>query len=468
VDVVSGLPSLVRCSDSVALFAAVVPPQPDVASAVDEARSDLAIVEARLELDLRDGLEDRLDGLLTRAHETGYRPLVAEVELARGQLATTAGRHEAAAADMEKAYLAALAAGDDHLAATIAAKLAFVVGVRSSDLDAGRAWLGHAEALESRLDGPPALRAARYATLGVMQYREGKLGPARESLSTALALRREQLGERHPETFALVNNLGAILAMSGMEAEANDRFQQAAGLAAEAYGEEHPITTAARMNLGNIALRKAQYEEARRIFDEVIEVRERVLGHDHPDLGQVLNNLGVTLEKLGRYEEALGTYAKSIECRKKALGDDHVDLAPAVNNMASTLVRLGRHEEARARAREATALWRKHLGEDNPSVAQSFDIEGLALLGLGRADEAVKVLVKARALLSEEGDPLLRAEVNFSLARAWWAVGKRTDAVALAREVANALKDRPDHATAVEVAAWLSQHAPQDAPSSDP
>src|SRR5262245_5625833 len=97
VDAVAALPSIARCADTAALLASVAPPaDARVALAVEAVRRDLAAVAAREQVGRYDAGLAAADAAVAAADATGYRPLVAEAQLARGRLLVLSGRQDAA------------------------------------------------------------------------------------------------------------------------------------------------------------------------------------------------------------------------------------------------------------------------------------------------------------------------------------------------------------------------------------
>jgi tetratricopeptide (TPR) repeat protein len=74
----------------------------------------------------------------------------------------------------------------------------------------------------------------------------------RPYLEQALAIYREVLGEKHPDTATSLNNLGMLLQAMGDYAGARLYFEQALAILEEALPPEHPYIQLVRKNLEEV------------------------------------------------------------------------------------------------------------------------------------------------------------------------------------------------------------------------
>ena len=175
-----------------------------------------------------------------------------------------------------------------------------------------------------------------------------------------------------------------------------------------------------------------------------------------------LQNLGMALYESGRFAEAEPPTARSLALLRKLFGDDSARTAALLLNHCEVLTALRRFDEARADIVQALAIWRKQN-------ANPFFI-GMGLLDRGRLELEAGDPKAARATLLEAGrvlakdHPPLSAEVDFALARTFWAVpADRGKAVPLARQARAVLATTGDGARKVaEIDAWLAAHAGGD------
>jgi tetratricopeptide (TPR) repeat protein len=166
--------------------------------------------------------------------------------------------------------------------------------------------------------------------------------------------------------FIIHNNLGAVLAREGRDAEAIPHFRQAVTIEPD-YGEAHA-------NLGHELLKTSQFDMAFSELSDALRLK--------PDLAAAQADMGMLMTNGGRLEEA----RQHFEIAER--------LAPAnaftLNNLCNVLRRLGRGEEAVARCAEALRL--------NPDFLEAHYNMGKAYAALGRKAEASAEFLKVLAL----------------------------------------------------------------------
>ena len=111
-------------------------------------------------------------------------------------------------------------------------------------------------------------------------------------------------------------------------------------------GEDHPVTLRLANNLA-VGLRGlGEYEQARDVDKDTLSRYRRVLGEDHPATLDSANNLAADLRALGEHEEARELHEDTLARRRRVLGDDHPATLRSAHNLAADLRVLGEHDQA--------------------------------------------------------------------------------------------------------------------------
>jgi tetratricopeptide (TPR) repeat protein len=97
-----------------------------------------------------------------------------------------------------------------------------------------------------------------------------------------LKLRKEVLGERHPDTIGSMADLAATYHQQGRSKEAEDIYMEVLALRKEVLGERHPDTIESMANLAATYRQQGRSKEAEEIDLEVLALRKEVLGERHP------------------------------------------------------------------------------------------------------------------------------------------------------------------------------------------
>jgi len=333
-------------------------------------------------------------------------------------------------------------------------------------------------ALPAALAGQPEVEAAARTTIGRTYWRLGDLEKAEANARRAVELRREHLGEEHPDTLEATNNLAAVLVARGRLSEAEPLLRttleiqrrvtgsddertlttmnnlgntlQNQGRLAEAeplyrevlearrrvLGQEHTDTLSSLSNLATLVLEQRRLGEAERLMREVLEMSRRVLGAEHPHTLALLNNLAALLKEQGRLSDAEPLHRLALATRQRTLGNEHPDTLLSAHNLAGVLYDMGSWPEAEALYRDVVMTRARVLGADHPETLRSMNNRAVLLRRLRRLDEAEqlqrKVLAARRRVLGDEHADTLRALSN--LGTVLEEQGKLADAEGLYRQ----------------------------------
>ena len=185
------------------------------------------------------------------------------------------------------------------------------------------------------------------------------------------------LGESHPGTLSMRNNLGAAYRAAGRLDDAIIQYERLLADHQRRSGPADPDTLSATNNLGvayNMAGRTGKSVE---LLERTVADRARILGADHPETLTSRNNLASAYAAAGRMTDALSEYERSVADRGRVLGADHPDTLRSRANLASALLDAGQADDAIALHERVTADYERVLGAEHPETL-------LARCGLAR------------------------------------------------------------------------------------
>ncbi|KAM7196692.1 hypothetical protein V8F33_006032 [Rhypophila sp. PSN 637] len=114
----------------------------------------------------------------------------------------------------------------------------------------------------------------------------------------------------------------------------NERVDQRAyDLRREVLGEKHPDTIRSIVNLAVTYHQQGRYAEAESMKINVLELQREVLGEKHSDTIESMADLAITWNSQGRQDNAIGLMNKCLRLRQTVLGPDH----PFTKQSAQTL-----------------------------------------------------------------------------------------------------------------------------------
>lgn len=203
-------------------------------------------------------------------------------------------------------------------------------------------------------------------------YVRGEHALAQACEEQALTLYRALLGEEHPATAMIMNNLAVTYEDRGKIKEALTLHQKALAIRRSTLGENHLETAFSLNNLASLYQEQGKHEQALTLLKEALAIQLQVLGDEHPTIGTTLVSLGTICHGQEQYEEALAFYQQALVIRRKALGNKHPETLAIMSSMAETHLSQHRLDEAEALLRQVLAIQRKETGQVRLEMAATF------------------------------------------------------------------------------------------------
>ncbi len=232
-----------------------------------------------------------------------------------------------------------------------------------------------------------------------------------KSCQQALEIRKEVLGEKHPDYATSLNNLAIYYSDLGDYSKAIELGKQALEVNREVLGEKHPDYATSLNNLANYYSDLGDYSKAIELNERALEIRKEVLGEKHLDYTSSLNNLAIDYSNLGNFPKSielclhLGNDSKAIELgkqaveiRKEVLGEKHPAYATSLDNLAGYYGDLGDYSKAIELSKQALEIRKEVLGEKHPVYATSLSNLALSYYDNGDCKKAVEYLQEHTSL----------------------------------------------------------------------
>jgi CHAT domain-containing protein len=154
-----------------------------------------------------------------------------------------------------------------------------------------------------------------------------------------------QLSEAQTQLNSVLASLNGVRNQVGVS-EAKPLLQQSLAIRKQQLGDNHPDTAQSLNNLAELYLSQGRYSEAEPLLKQSLAIRKQQLGDNHPDTAQSLNNLAGLYQSQGRYSEAEPLYKEALFIFKQQLGNNHPDVAQTLNNLATLYWNQGKYPEA--------------------------------------------------------------------------------------------------------------------------
>jgi CHAT domain-containing protein/Tfp pilus assembly protein PilF len=282
----------------------------------------------------------------------------------------------------------------------------------------------------------------RLAEAGQLNERAGQLyqqGKPREALplvQKALNLRKQVLGERHPDYAQSLNNLAGLYWAQGEYSKAEPLFRQALEIQKQVLGQRHPHYVQSLNNLASLYQDQGEYAQAKALFRQALDLRKEVLGEHHSDYAQSLNNLALLHYYEGEYANAEPLYRQALEIRKQGLGQRHPAYATGLDNLAALYQAQGEYAQAMPLLRQALEIRKQILGERHPDYAESLNHLAILYQAQGEYIQAEPLLRQTLAIHKEvlgERHPVYAQSLN-NLAALYYDQEEYTKAAPLYRQ----------------------------------
>lgn len=252
--------------------------------------------------------------------------------------------------------------------------------------------------IRAELKDQPETQATLLHTIGEVFYSLGLYERSATLLEEAVQLRRQTLGNEHPD---LARTLTA-LAQSLFDLGQNDRTEaltrEALAIRRKAFGNEHREVAESLNDLALLTKLKGDFATAEPLYRETIAVQRKLSGNDSLEVATPLHNLGVLLSDKKDFAGAEAAEREALEIRRKRLGPDAPDVAMTMHNLASMLRNKGDIAGAEQTLRDVLALRRKIYPEGHPQTALTLHNLGTLLRDQQRYTEAETCLREALAI----------------------------------------------------------------------
>ena len=249
--------------------------------------------------------------------------------------------------------------------------------------------------------GQQILAAHFLSCVALFLHQRGRWRENEPLIKTALRLRRNVLGEKHPDTIQIMVPLAITYRKQGRYSEAEEISVKLLDLSREVLGENHPNTASSMAGLATTYHAQGQYNKAEEICIKVLDLRREMLGEKHPDTIASMASLATTYHAQGRHDEAGVISVRALILQQEVLGETHPGTISSMVDLATTYHAQGRYNKAEKICIKVLHLRREVLGEKHPDTIASMASLATTYHAQGRHDEAGVISVRALILQQE-------------------------------------------------------------------
>jgi tetratricopeptide (TPR) repeat protein len=145
-----------------------------------------------------------------------------------------------------------------------------------------------------------------------------------EQLSVdALAMRREILGDDHPDVAWSYYNLAYVLLERGKQDEADNVLTKAFEMRGPNLPDEHPVVSSCFLLLGRSQMNDGRFDEARAAFEKCLQLRLATLPREHWLISTTESFLGQCLVRSGQRPPGIKLLREGYDELRLKLGERH-------------------------------------------------------------------------------------------------------------------------------------------------
>jgi len=224
--------------------------------------------------------------------------------------------------------------------------------IRYSELPTDQGRYGEAERLlMEALDilekgnADPIQTSAVTNRLGTLQWIQGDLETAEQSLRQTLSERQLSLPPDHPLVSESLNNLAILLEDLGRAEEALVLYREALVAVEAAFGESSDHVSSILGNIGLILSQTGEWTEAESLLRRAMAIDLQLMGPDHPVVGVDKINLGLLLCDADQPAEGLTLVTEAMGVFERFYDREQWEMGAALSARGHCLGRVGRFSE---------------------------------------------------------------------------------------------------------------------------
>jgi tetratricopeptide (TPR) repeat protein len=243
--------------------------------------------------------------------------------------------------------------------------------------------------LDTSLAPWPLERAKLHARFGQTYWGLLRQAKSRFHYQRAYDLRRETLGDDHPDTLFTLSVLAGYSNQTGRHDEAESMYRRAAEGLRDAAGPEDRRTLLAMRGwgfcLGNF---QQKHEAGKRILQEVLDTQLRVLGRADPATVDTAYKLVIVSYGKGELEAGERLAREWIDICTEEFGEDHLRTVKFTGDLGRFRLMRGYPHEAEQLMGDAYDKLVRRSGHASTTASELAYFRGRALVAVNRADDA--------------------------------------------------------------------------------
>ncbi len=255
------------------------------------------------------------------------------------------------------------------------------------------------------LAGDPEMQADLQETLGGIYQKLGKPDTAEPLLLSALAERKQLLGENHRKVAESLVVLGLLRKDQGKLDDAENLERQGLEIVRHAPSASDLDVARSLVALGSVLEVRGKYVEAKQLLEEALRLRPQNQ-RDTAEMAENLTELADAHFYQGQYELSASLNQQALAINRHLFGDEHPSVADGLNNLGAIEFDRGNYAASEADYRQALRITERWYGADHPETAANLTALAQTLTSEKRFDEAQRFFEQALAIQKHGSGPV--------------------------------------------------------------
>ena len=310
-----------------------------------------------------------------------------------GRAEYSAGHFEKAETLLRSALEVAQRNKDDYAVATVQDGLGAVYQNEERLIEAERAYK-KSLSIFRRIPDKDYEVAVVLRNLGSVYSDDRRDSEALKVLHEASKLLKKNTPDEQELSAQILNCLGLVYFRQGKLGRAETLLGQAIGIRSAAH-DLGVVDAQILANLGSIYQRQHKYQKAEESYKRSLEITEQRLGPLHPDLTLTLGNLGILYTELRRYSEAKDQYRRSLTILEQTRPALDGRIVRTLHWLSKIYVQEGNKTSAESVLAQAVEIARRNPAPD-PEMPMLLDSYADTLKSLGKLQAALSLHAEAK------------------------------------------------------------------------
>lgn len=205
------------------------------------------------------------------------------------------------------------------------------------------------------------------------------------------------------EQASLRNNKANALSIIGNNEMAYEEINKAYNIRKEILGEKHPDTLNTLNNMANMLSHLNKYDDAIKLYDIVYCARKEQFGENNDDVLNTLNGKAMSYLYKGNIKEAIDLLENIYKKKSKIYKQDDLEIVNILSNLAKAYEENGEYEKALEKAKKAYDIRIIKLGTYNLKTLTTASFLGEIYIKMGEIEKG-KSFLKDILIAAQKGD----------------------------------------------------------------